>query len=74
MIAAIVLSLSLAAANAPDETKTTAIVSLDQTALRSAPRDAAESRDTLALGDALEIRGRSKDYLKVYDHRRERGG
>jgi hypothetical protein len=78
VIAAIVLTLSLAATSTPemgtDEAKTTAIVAQDQTALRSAPRDAAESRDLLALGDALEIRGRSKDYLKVYDHRRERGG
>jgi len=75
VIAALVLTLSLATASAPEDApKTTAIVALDQTALRSAPRDAAESRDTLALGDALEIRGRSKDYLKVYDHRRERGG
>jgi hypothetical protein len=75
VIAVIVLTLSLAAASTPaEEAKMTAIVALDQTALRSAPRDAAESRDTLALGDALEIRGRSKDYLKVYDHRRERGG
>ncbi|HKE47929.1 MAG TPA: hypothetical protein VKB52_07680, partial [Rhodanobacteraceae bacterium] len=45
-----------------------------QAALRAAPRDAAESQAALALGDALEIRGRQKDYLKVYDHRRERGG
>ncbi|MET0230232.1 MAG: hypothetical protein ABW186_04800 [Rhodanobacteraceae bacterium] len=78
MIAALVLALSLAATDTPakpvDEAATTAIVALDQIALRSAPRDAAESRDTLALGDALEIRGRSKDYFKVYDHRRERGG
>jgi hypothetical protein len=77
VIAAIVLTLSFAA-SAPeagnDDAKTTAIVAIDQTALRSAPRDAAESRDTLARGDALEIRGVSKDYLKVYDHRRERGG
>jgi hypothetical protein len=78
VIAAIVLTLSLAAVSAPEagagDAKTTAIVAQDQIALRSAPRDAAESRDTLALGDALEIRGVSKDYLKVYDHRRERGG
>ena len=73
MIAAAVFALALAAA-APDEPKTTAIVAQDQAALRAAPRDAAESQAALALGDALEIRGRQKDYLKVYDHRRERGG
>ncbi|HKE48666.1 MAG TPA: hypothetical protein VKB52_11425, partial [Rhodanobacteraceae bacterium] len=73
MIAAAVFALALAA-TAPDEAKTTAIVAQDQAALRAAPRDAAESQAALALGDALEIRGRQKDYLKVYDHRRERGG
>jgi len=73
VIAAAVFALALAA-TAPDEAKTTAIVAQDQAALRAAPRDAAESQAALALGDALEIRGRQKDYLKVYDHRRERGG
>ena len=73
MIAAAVFALALAAAM-PDEPKTTAIVAQDQAALRAAPRDAAESQAALALGDALEIRGRQRDYLKVYDHRRERGG
>jgi hypothetical protein len=78
VIAALMLAVSLAATGAPekgaDEAKTTAIVAQDQVALRASPRDAAESRDVLALGDALEIRGLAKDYLKVYDHRRERAG
>jgi hypothetical protein len=77
VILSAVFALSLAA-SAPEPTpnaaKTTAIVAQDQTALRAAPRDAAESQVALALGDALEIRGRQKDYLKVYDHRRERAG
>ncbi len=78
MIAAALLALALAApaapAASPDDAATTAIVVQDQAALRASPRDAAESQVALAGGDALEIRGRAKDYLKVYDHRRERGG
>ena len=78
MIAAALFALALAAPGAPeasaDDAKTTAIVAQDQAAMRASPRDAAESQVALALGDALEIRGRTKDYLKVYDHRRERGG
>ena len=75
MIAAALFAIALGTSAATaDETKATAIVAQDQTALRSSPRDAAESQAALVLGDALEIRGRQKDYLKVYDHRRERGG
>jgi len=78
VIAAALFALALAAQRVPevpvDAAKTTAIVAQDQAALRASPRDAAESQVALALGDALEIRGRMKDYLKVYDHRRERGG
>ena len=78
MIAAALFAFALAAQGAPeipsDDSKTTAIVAQDQAALRASPRDAAESQVALALGDALEIRGRAKDFIKVYDHRRERGG
>jgi hypothetical protein len=78
MIAGVLFAFALAAQRAPevptDDAKTTAIVAQDQAALRASPRDAAESQVALAQGDALEIRGRTKDYLKVYDHRRERGG
>ena len=78
MIAAVLFAFALAAQRAPevpaDDAKTTALVAQDQAALRASPRDAAESQVALAQGDALEIRGRTKDYLKVYDHRRERGG
>jgi hypothetical protein len=78
VIAAALFALALAAEGAPgtsaDDAKTAAIVAQDQAAMRASPRDAAESQVALALGDALEIRGRTKDYLKVYDHRRERGG
>lgn len=51
-----------------------AIVTLDQTALRAAPRDSAQQQAVLWQGDSLEVRGEKADYLQVYDHRRERAG
>lgn len=51
-----------------------AIVTQDQSALRSAPRESAPQQVVLAQGDSLEIRGHRGDYLQVYDHRRERAG
>jgi hypothetical protein len=51
-----------------------AIVTEDHTALRAAPRAGATELETLWQGDVVEIRGERADYLKVYDHRRERGG
>lgn len=51
-----------------------AIVTQDQSSLRSAPRDSAPQQAVLAQGDSLEIRGQKGDYLQVYDHRRERAG
>lgn len=51
-----------------------AIVTQDQAALRAAPRDSAPQQAVLWAGDSLEIRGEKGDYLKVYDHRRERAG
>jgi hypothetical protein len=51
-----------------------AIVTQDQSALRSAPRESAPQQVMLAQGDSLEIRGQKGDYLQVYDHRRERAG
>ena len=51
-----------------------AIVTQDQSALRSAPRESAPQQVMLAQGDSLEIRGQKGDYLQVYDHRRERTG
>jgi hypothetical protein len=78
VIAAALLAFALASPGAPEtsaaDASTTAIVAQDQAALRAAPHGSAEAQVALALGDALEIRGRAKDYLKVYDHRRERGG
>lgn len=51
-----------------------AIVIHDRTALRAEPRDAAQLNTLLWRGEALEVRGERKDYLQVYDYRRERGG
>jgi hypothetical protein len=53
---------------------TLAIVVQDHAALRAAPRSSATELTRLWQGDVLEIRGEHAGYLKVYDHRRERGG
>lgn len=52
----------------------TAIVVIDQAALRAAPRESAQQQAVLWQGDSLEVRGQRMDYLQVYDHRRERAG
>ncbi len=64
------------AANVPaaPEPNPTAIVVIDQAALRAAPRESAQQQVVLWQGDSLEVRGRRMDYLQVYDHRRERAG
>jgi hypothetical protein len=53
---------------------TLAIVVLDHTSLRAAPRSGATELTALWQGDVLEVRGEHAGYLKVYDYRRERGG
>jgi hypothetical protein len=55
-------------------TATLAIVVQDHAALRAAPRSGATELTRLWQGDVLEVRGEHAGYLKVYDHRRERGG
>jgi hypothetical protein len=55
-------------------TATIAIVVLDHTSLRAAPRSAATELTALWQGDVVEIRGERAGYLKVYDYHRERGG
>jgi hypothetical protein len=55
-------------------TATIAIVVLDHTSLRAAPRSAAPELTALWPGDVVEIRGERAGYLKVYDYHRERGG
>lgn len=56
------------------EANPTAIVVVDRTPLRAAPKDSAPQLAVLWQGDALEVRGARMDFLQVYDHRRERGG
>jgi hypothetical protein len=51
-----------------------AIVAQDQTSLRAAPKDSAQTQAVLWQGDTLEVRGTRLDYWQVYDHRRERAG
>jgi hypothetical protein len=75
--AAVVLVAVLGAALAPFAVAATAgiaIVTQDQTALRAAPRDSAQTNAVLWQGEAVEIRGERMDYLQVYDYRRERAG
>ena len=69
-VAAYAAELVPAAAAAPR----TAIVTLDRTPLRAAPRESAQLHASLWAGDSLEVRGVRLDYLQVYDHRRERAG
>jgi hypothetical protein len=58
----------------PAATPQIAVVVRDRVALRGAAREAAQLHATLWQGDSLEVRGRELDYLKVYDHHRERAG
>jgi hypothetical protein len=51
-----------------------AIVQSDGVALRATAADSAAQHAALTQGDLLEVRGARLDYLKVYDHRRERAG
>lgn len=51
-----------------------AIVVLDHTSLRAAPRSGAAELTALWQGDVVEVRGERAGYLTVYDYRRERGG
>jgi hypothetical protein len=51
-----------------------AIVVQDHAALRAAPRTGGTELERLWQGDVLEVRGEQAGYLKVYDHRHERGG
>jgi hypothetical protein len=51
-----------------------ALVAEDGTALRASPSDTAPAQAMLYRGDWLEVRGEAPGFLKVWDHRRERGG
>jgi hypothetical protein len=64
-------SLSAAAAGAEPGS---AIVVRDQVSLRAAPAGSAQQQALLWQGEVVEVRAERKDYLQVYDYRRERGG
>ncbi|WP_228518852.1 SH3 domain-containing protein [Methylophilus sp. 13] len=51
-----------------------AIITQNPVALRSAPRDSANQQATLWQGEVVEVRGTRMDYLQVYDYKRERAG
>jgi hypothetical protein len=53
---------------------TFAIVALDNSPLRPSPRVTATQVTALWQGEVVEVRGEHGDYLKVWEHRRERGG
>jgi hypothetical protein len=77
-IAAAAASLSAAAglvfAPGSAQSQEAAIVVVDQVPLRAAPRDSAQQQAQLRQGELLEVRGERLDYLRVWDHQRERGG
>lgn len=58
----------------PPATSQLAIVTQDSIALRAEARHSAAQYAVLWQGENLEVRGRTLDYLQVYDHRIERGG
>jgi hypothetical protein len=68
---AVVLGAALASAAAD---AANAIIVKDQTVLRAEARSSAHQQALLWQGEMVEVRGERMDYLKVYDHRRERGG
>ena len=51
-----------------------AIITQNPVALRSAPRDSATQQAMLWQGEVVEVRGVRMDYLQVYDYKRERTG
>jgi hypothetical protein len=71
-IGVLVLLILVSTANAA--TSDIAIITHDQVALRSGPRDSAKPHAILWQGETVEVRGERMDYLQVYDHRRERAG
>ncbi|WEN13960.1 hypothetical protein PY254_12000 [Rhodanobacter sp. AS-Z3] len=62
------------AESAPAPLTQLAIVTEDGVALRAEARHSAAPHAVLWQGENLEVRGRSLDYLQVYDHRIERAG
>jgi hypothetical protein len=72
---ALLLGVCLAHAEpAPPPANPLAIVTQDGVALRAQARHSAATQAVLWQGENLEVRGRTLDYLQVYDHRLERAG
>jgi hypothetical protein len=75
MCMSLLLGIGLAhAAPAPPPANQLAIVTEDGLALRAEARHSAAPHAVLWQGENLEVRGRTLDYLQVYDHRIERAG
>jgi hypothetical protein len=71
----LLLGMGLAHAEpAPPPANPLAIVTQDGVALRAQARHSATPQAVLWQGENLEVRGRTLDYLQVYDHRIERAG
>ena len=71
----LLLGMGLAHAEpAPTSANPLAIVTQDGIALRAEARHSAAPHAVLWQGEDLEVRGRTRDYLQVYDHRIERAG
>ena len=70
----LLLCVGLARAQSAAPTHPLAIVTQDGIALRAEARDSSARHAVLWQGESLEVRGRTLDYLQVYDHRIERAG
>lgn len=70
----LLLGIGLAHAAALPPANQLAIVTEDGVALRAEARPSSTSHALLWQGENLEVRGRTLDYLQVYDHRIERAG
>ena len=69
MLEALVLSTALATTP-----MNTAIIIQDQSPMLSAPKDDARQQAFLWSGELVEVRGAKKNYLQIYDYKRERPG
>ncbi|MBL8347840.1 MAG: hypothetical protein JNN03_20570 [Rubrivivax sp.] len=72
--ASAVAGVAAIAAPASPAASAHALVAIDRTPLRAAPREGGAVQAELTQGDLLEVRGQRLDHLQVYDHRRERAG
>ncbi|WP_236886471.1 hypothetical protein [Dyella thiooxydans] len=71
---ALLLCVGLAHAQSAPAGYPLAVVTQDGIALRAQASDSSARHALLWQGESLEVRGRTLDYLQVYDHRIERAG